>query len=70
VGIGEAEGKGEIVSAGHSLRRQNYSFVTLVAPTTHSSSPIHFPRFVVAIVSAAALELATLATILMLIAGR
>jgi hypothetical protein len=30
---------------------------------------MHFPRFVVAIISAAALELATVATIVMLITG-
>lgn len=63
------EGKGEIVSAGHSLRRQNYNFVTITPPTAHTSSTMHFPRFVVAIVSAAALELATVATIVMLITG-
>jgi hypothetical protein len=58
------------VSAGHSLRRQNYSFVTLPAPVTHTPSARHFPGFIVAIVSAAALELATFATILVLITGR
>jgi hypothetical protein len=76
MGIGEARGKarGKVMSAGHSLRRQNYSFVTLTPPVTHSSSSTthttHFPRVVVAIVSAAALELATLATAMMLITGR
>lgn len=57
------------MSAGHSLRRQNYNFVTITPPATHTSSAVHFPRFVVAIVSAAALELATVATLLMLITG-
>jgi hypothetical protein len=64
------EGKGEIVSAGHSLRRQNYNFVTITPPTAHSTGTMHFPRVVVAVISAAALELATVATLLMLITGR
>jgi hypothetical protein len=57
------------MSAGHGLRRQNYSFVAITPPTTHTSSGTHFPRVVVAIVSAAALELATFATLLMFISG-
>jgi hypothetical protein len=58
------------MSAGHSLRRQNYSFVGVTPPVTHATSSTRFPRIVVAVVSAAALELATLATLMMLIAGR
>lgn len=70
MGIGEARGKGETVSAGHSLRRQNYSFVTITPPATHTSKSTHFQRVVVVIVSAAALELATVATLMVLVAGR
>ena len=58
------------MSAGHSLRRQNYSFVGTIPPVTHASSSTHFPRVIVAMVSAAALELATLATLMVLITGR
>ncbi len=60
------------MSAGHSLRRQNYSFVT-ITPTvaTHGTSwAMHFTRVVVAIVSAVALDVAIFATISMLITGR
>jgi hypothetical protein len=65
------EGKGETVSAGHSLRRQNYSFPgTITPPTTHTPNSTNFPRVIVAIVSAAALELATVATLMVLVAGR
>ena len=65
------EGKGETVSAGHSLRRQNYSFPgTITPPTTHTPSPTHFTRVVAAVITAAALNLATVASISMLIAGR
>jgi hypothetical protein len=52
------------------LRRQNYSFVGMTPPVTHASSSTHFPRVIVAMVSAAALELATLATLMVLITGR
>jgi hypothetical protein len=58
------------MSAGHSLRRQNYSFVAVTPPIMNTSSSTHFPRVIVAIVSAAALELATLATLMVLITGR
>jgi hypothetical protein len=59
------------VSAGHSLRRQNYSFpVTITPPTTHTPSQTHFTRIVAAVITAAALNIATIASISMLIAGR
>jgi len=59
------------VSAGQSLRRQNYSFVTITPPAvSHRISPaMHFMRIVAAVVSAVALDLATFATISMLITG-
>ena len=63
------------MSAGHSLRRQNYSFVSLVPPITHSSSTstpsaIHRMRVVIAVATAIALDFATFASISMLITGR
>jgi len=64
------------MSAGHSLRRQNYTFMTIIPPvasrsTSHSAThPMHFMRVVVAFASAVALELATFATLSMLITGR
>jgi hypothetical protein len=61
------------MSAGHSLRRQNYTFMAAITPpvASHSASPaMHYMRVVVAVVSAVALELATLASISLLIAGR
>jgi hypothetical protein len=59
------------MSAGHSLRRQNYSFVTITPPVLHSASPaMHFMRVVVAVTTAVALDLATFATISTLITGR
>ena len=64
------EGKGDTVSAGHSLRRQNYSFVTVTPPTPHTSIATHLMRVVVALVTAAALSIATFASISLLIAGR
>ena len=57
------------MSAGHSLRRQNYSFVTIPPPAKHTSGSMHVMRFVVAFVSAGALALATFATVTMFIAG-
>ncbi len=69
-------GKGEVVAAGQSLRRQNYTFMTITPPvvsrsTSHSAPhAMHFTRVVVAFVSAVALELATFATLSMLITGR
>lgn len=60
------------MSAGHSMRRQNYAFVTMTQPlaSEHASPSMHFMRIVLAVVSAIALELATFATVSMLIAGR
>jgi hypothetical protein len=64
------------MSAGQSLRRQNYAFMTITPPVvshraSHSAShPMHYMRIVLAVVSAVALELGTFATISMLITGR
>jgi hypothetical protein len=60
------------MSAGHSLRRQNYSFLTITPPVvSHNTSPAtHFMRVVVAVTTAVALDLATFATISTLITGR
>ena len=59
------------MSAGHSLRRQNYSFPgTITPPTTHASGPTHFMRIVVAVATAAALNIALVASVSMLITGR
>ena len=63
------------MSAGHSLRRQNYSFVSLTAPTTdstgtHTTSTMHRMRVVIAVATAVALDFATFASISMLITGR
>ena len=63
------------MSAGHSLRRQNYNFVTLapiVTPTgttRETSWTSHGTRIIVAVVLAVILDLATFATITSL-AGR
>jgi hypothetical protein len=72
VRTGEARDSGEVMSAGHSLRRQNYSFVTITPPVaSHSASAaMHFMRLVTAVVLAIAIDLATFATISTLIAGR
>lgn len=75
MGIGEARARGNVVSAGHSLRRQNYSFVTLVPPVTQSptsqaSGAMHKMRVVIAVATAVALDFATFASISMLITGR
>ena len=57
------------MSAGHSLRRQNYNFVTLTPVVTPESSPrgtswaAHSTRIFFAIVLAIVLDLATFATI-------
>jgi len=60
------------MSAGHSLRRQNYAFVTLTPPIqSHTTTPaMHKMRVVLAFVSAIALTLATFASVSMLVAGR
>jgi hypothetical protein len=59
------------MSAGHSLRRQNYSYLPpLTPPVTHPTREDHHMRVLMAIVSAIAVNLATFATIAMLSAGR
>lgn len=66
------------MSAGHSLRRQNYSFVTVTPPVVSSTPAIHVSstpaihamRVVLAVITAVALDLATFATISALITGR
>ncbi|HUG05222.1 MAG TPA: hypothetical protein VMQ78_01625 [Candidatus Limnocylindria bacterium] len=59
------------MSAGQSLRRQNYSFATFEPPTAHGTpAAMHFMRVVVAVVSAVALNLATFATVSILVTGR
>jgi hypothetical protein len=60
------------MSAGHSQRRQNYTFVTLTPPAaSHRSTPaIHHMRVLIAVVGAIALDLATFTTLSMIIAGR
>jgi hypothetical protein len=60
------------VSAGHSLRRQNYSFVSITPPIASESSPTatHLMRIVLVVFGAIALDLGTFATISMLITGR
>ena len=56
------------MSAGHSLRRQNYNFVTLapvITPkrTAETSWTAHGLRIIVAVVLAIVLDVATFATI-------
>lgn len=60
------------MSAGHSLRRQNYSFVTIPPPiaSASTSTATHLVRLLVTVVSAGALDIAIFATISMLITGR
>ena len=67
MGIGEARGyRGKHVSAGHSLRRQNYSFVAITEPVA-ANTELHLKRVVMAVVTAVALDLATFASIAALI---
>ena len=54
------------MSAGHSLRRQNYSFVTTTAPVV-ANTEMHLKRVIMAVITAVALDLATFATISSLI---
>ena len=54
------------MSAGHSLRRQNYSFVAITPPVV-ADTELHFKRVIMAVVTAVALDLATFATIASLI---
>jgi hypothetical protein len=58
------------MSAGHSLRRQNYNFVTFTPPVIQTAPEMHVKRVVLAIVSAVALDIATFATLASLITGR
>ena len=62
----EVRGLGESVSAGHSLRRQNYSFVAATQPVA-ANTELHLKRVIMAVVTAVALDLATFATIASLI---
>ena len=67
VGIGEARGyRGTRMSAGHSLRRQNYSFVAITPPVA-ANTEMHLKRVIMAVLTAVALDLATFATIASLI---
>jgi hypothetical protein len=54
------------LSAGHSLRRQNYSFVAITEPVA-ANTELHLKRVVMAVVTAVALDLATFASIAALI---
>ena len=58
------------MSAGHSLRRQNYSFVSVTPPATHTTPTDNFMRVFLAVITAIALTFASFATIAMLSAGR
>ena len=66
----EARGLGDLMSAGHSLRRQNYSFVTITPAVSHSTASTHVARFIVAIIGAVALDIATFATVTMFLTGK
>jgi hypothetical protein len=70
VGIGEVRARGKVMSAGHSMRRQNYSFPSITPPTPHTASEMHHMRVVVAVLTAVALNIATLASVSMLVTGR
>ena len=68
MGIGGARGyRGTRMSAGHSLRRQNYSFVAITPPVAAANTELHPKRVIMAVVTAVALDLATFATIASLI---
>ena len=54
------------MSAGHSLRRQNYSFVAITPPVV-ADTQMHLKRVIMAVVTAVALDIATFATIATLI---
>lgn len=58
------------MSAGHSMRRQNYSFVTMTPPDTHTTPSDHFMRVFLGVVAAIALTFVTFATIAILGAVR
>jgi hypothetical protein len=55
------------MSAGHSLRRQNYSFVAITPPVAAANTEMHPKRVVMAVITALVLDLATFATIASLI---
>ena len=54
------------MSAGHSLRRQNYSFVAVTQPVA-ANTELHLKRVIMAVITAVALDLATFAAISSLI---
>jgi hypothetical protein len=59
------------MSAGQSLRRQNYSFPSMTpSPTPHTTSELHHMRVALAVVIAVLLNFASVASISMLISGR
>lgn len=58
------------MSAGQSLRRQNYSFPSITPTTPHTASELHHMRVVLAVVIAVVLNFASVASISMLITGR
>ncbi|HJW49030.1 MAG TPA: hypothetical protein VJ726_06410 [Candidatus Limnocylindria bacterium] len=58
------------MSAGHSLRRQNYSFPSVTPQTPDTTSEMHHMRVVLAVVIALVVNFATVASISMLITGR
>jgi hypothetical protein len=66
----EARGLGVAMSAGHATRRQNYSFVAVTPAVAKSTSSTHVARFIVAIISAIILDIATFATITMFLSGK
>jgi hypothetical protein len=55
------------MSAGHSLRRQNYSFVAITPPVAAANTEMHPKRVIMAVITALVLDLATFATIASLI---
>lgn len=58
------------MSAGHSMRRQNYSFVTLTPTESHTTPSDHFMRVFVAVLTAIALTFVTFTTLVLFAAGR
>lgn len=52
------------------MRRQNYSFPATTPLTPHTSSEMHHMRVILAVLTAVAVNLATLASVSMLITGR
>ena len=71
MGIGEARARGKVMSAGQSLRRQNYSFPSMTpSPTPPTPTELHHMRVVLAVVIAVVLNFASVASISMLVTGR